>query len=186
MAAKSSVTVHFCRQKIRPSGRTFVRKAEQNVSTPATISGMEVSIVRRGSSGRSFVANGHKRQLNCNNSVELEVIVMRSVICACETWRPNNLARDQYAVIMPTGLTHLLNCVITNSVDAVLLEGKIWDVSSKTLSRWIKAIRPEIPVVLLSDRALFPDQIPPHVDAVLTKGVDGKMLNGTLEALPRA
>lgn len=109
---------------------------------------------------------------------------MTNLLFVSEDWRPP-VALDprQFAIAAATGLTQMLEFVRMHPVDVVLVDKRAWNVSANTISRWIKAVRGSVRIILLSDKLLMPYEIPGHVDAVISREAPAELVRDTITAV---
>ena len=112
---------------------------------------------------------------------------MRNLLCITNAEMPFLRAdgTQDLAFIAAEGPREALRLLAEQPVEAVLLDydGRFGDVNVRQLSRWIRAACPRAQIILLSNKPLLPEQIPPTVDAVLSKRATRELIAATVSYL---
>jgi CheY-like chemotaxis protein len=81
----------------------------------------------------------------------------------------NSLRERGYKLVTATNGCDGLRLVMSRAVDAIVLDYRLGVLDGAAIADEIKQIRPEVPIVMLTDHLEFPDGALKSVDALVTR-----------------
>lgn len=88
-----------------------------------------------------------------------------------------------YKVLTTTSAREALGQFVRNPVDAVILDYALEETRGDALARKMKALRPQTPVLMLSNMVYPPQSALPYIDAFATKGDSPQSLISVIESM---
>jgi DNA-binding response OmpR family regulator len=93
------------------------------------------------------------------------------------------LQENGYELVTATDAAQGLLLLMTRSVDAIVLEYHLGSLNGATVATEIKKLKPQLPIVMISDHLDLHDGALKSVDAVVTKADGGHFLCATIHSI---
>lgn len=112
--------------------------------------------------------------------------VKATILCIDDCWnhlirRKLLLERSGYKVLETTDGSEGLRLLLSNSVDAIILDYQLPGTSGDVIATQMKLVKPEVPIILLSAYGPLPKNKLKSVDMFLFKSQPPRVLLSTLD-----